>query len=696
MASVLEAIMQPDEAAIKAHLELLFAPLREDYPQGLIEICHGSDKPSKAAYFNLHKDGIADAVAFAASRARAGENLYVGVNPRKSSTHLAKRASDTDVECAIWQFADIDKAESLEGLSKKLRALPPFASVNTGTIPHRRPHLYWLLDEPVFNMPEWTLRQRGIAEALGGDAVINPSRIMRLAGTVNFPPQHKVQRGYRVETVTLKTEFEDEREPVVPGLIATAFPTSFFSSAENMVNNSCEVVPQGKTTLAAMVPTRLHDLIEACRAGSEWHNSMIRLVAHMAARGRTDAEILGLADHITLAGYSADQTRSDMWKALRSAREKWGLPEPEELAVEQEEAAREEADAIFQLLDIDELDALPPPSWLVHELIVDDGLSVLYGDPGAGKSFFAIDLGLRLAHGMDWHGREARPTGVLYIAGEGARGLGKRIKGWRHKHAMDGMDAPFLLLPVAVELLDEKQRAKLLRTIDAACERAGFKIGLIVVDTVSRALAGADENGQEAMGAFVKACDAIRQHAGGAVLGVHHSGKDKDRGMRGSTVLLGACDAVFRLQKSESLVTFKTEKQKDAEQGDDLFFDMEQVAWAAGLQEEQRTLIPALKVKQAPDGVSAEQGISMDMIRRAFGRMADAWGAGRPMSPHARARTEGRYAPLIFMREIGGKADDWAELITAWLETDCLAWEQMDSKSKRMGLRVLAVPGAQN
>jgi hypothetical protein len=295
---------------------------------------------------------------------------------------------------------------------------------------------------------------------------------------------------------------------------------------------------------------------------------------------------------------------------------------------------------------------------------------------------------------MEWHGREAHQTGVLYIAGEGARGLGKRIKGWRYKHAMDGVEAPFLLLPVAVELLDEKQRGKLLRTIDAACKRAGFEIGLIVVDTVSRALAGADENGQEAMGAFVKACDAIRHHAGGAVLGVHHSGKDKDRGMRGSTVLLGACDAVFKLSKAETLVTLKTEKQKDAEQAADLYFDMEQVAWASGLQEEQRTLVPALKTKASAEIGQRDDAISMDMIRRAFGRMADAWGAGRPLSPHPRARTEGRYAPFIFMREIGGKAEDWAALITAWLETECLAWAQTDSKSKRMGLQVLAMPGA--
>lgn len=691
MASVVESIMQPDEPTIKAHLETLFAPLREEYPAGLIEICYGPDKPNKAAYFNLHKDGIADATAFAASRARAGENVYVGVNPRKHTVTMSKRASDADVEIAVWQFADIDKAESLEGLGKKLRPLPPYFTVDTGTIPHRRPHLYWLLDEPVRNMEAWTQRQSGLAGQLGGDAVINPSRIMRLAGSVNFPPTHKVQRGYRVEVVTLKTEFDDEREPVAPDMIANAFPAPIFLPSANEVRNSGEVVPAGMTTLQAMRSTQLHELLEACRSGTEWHNNMIRLVAHLAAKGRANAEILAMADHITLPGYTVAQTQRDMLQALQSARVKWALPEPEDKPVEQEEATRESADSTFDLLDFDQLEALPPPSWLVHELLVDDGLSVIYGDPGAGKSFVSLDLSLRLAHGMEWHGRAATQTGVLYIAGEGARGLGKRIKGWRYKHACEGIDAPFLLLPVAVELLDEQQRAKLLRTIDAAKDRAGFHIGLIVVDTVSRALAGADENGQEAMGAFVKACDAIRQHAGGAVLGVHHSGKDKDRGMRGSTVLLGACDAVIRLTKAESLVTLKTEKQKDAEQADELFFDMEQVTWACGLQEEQKTLVPVLKTKAHAD--VAEQRITIPMIHRAFGQIVDAWTAGNPLSHKPQTRKDGRFAPLIFARQIGGKADEWESLLTDWLTTDCLMFDQVDNHTKRRGLRVLALPG---
>jgi hypothetical protein len=541
-------------------------------------------------------------------------------------------------------------------------------------------------------MAAWTERQSGLAAALGGDAVINPSRIMRLAGTVNFPPPHKVQRGYRVERVGLKTEFDDEREAVQPEMIAGAFPPPA-KTHDSLPALTDYQPPEGKNTLQAMMRTTTSDLLDACRSGHEWHNNMIRLVAHLAAIGRSTAEIMAMADYITLSGYSVDQTRYEMMQALIGARKKWALLEPSELPVEAEEAAREPADSIFPMLDFTELDGLPAPTWLVDELIVDDGLSVIYGDPGAGKSFMALDLALRLAHGMDWHGRATTPVGVLYIAGEGARGLARRIKGWRAKHGMEGVDAPFLLLPVAVELLDESQRAKLLRTIDAAIERAGFRIGLVTVDTVSRSLGGADENGQEAMGGFVKACDAIRRHAGGSLLGVHHSGKDKDRGMRGSTVLLGACDAVIRLTKSETMVTLKVEKQKDAEQLPDMYFDMEEVRWASGLQEEQKTLVPALKPKKDA-AADDDQPITNAMIHRAFGRMTDAWMSGNPLSHKPQTRNDGRYAPMILKREIGGSAKEWESLIRAWLETECLVFDQVNSVTKRRGLKVLHIPAS--
>jgi hypothetical protein len=357
--------------------------------------------------------------------------------------------------------------------------------------------------------------------------------------------------------------------------------------------------------------------------------------------------------------------------------------EPEGVAVQ--------ASDTFQILDLDELENLPSPEWLVKELVVDDGLTVIFGDPGAGKSFIALDMALRLSLAMDWHGTETKQVGVLYIAGEGARGLGKRVKGWRREHGKQGAEAPFMLLPVPVALLDPEQRAKLLRTIDEAIRRAGFAIGLVVIDTVSRSLAGAGENGADEMGAFVSACDIVRAHIGGAVLGVHHSGKDKEKGMRGSTVLLGACDGVIRVSKDGELVTLKTEKQKDAEESAPIHMRMKKVSWPIEGDEWQSTLVPFLTA----DRPAVREEMNNEQVAQAFEILSKAWNAGRPLSTAPQVRGQGRYAPSVISKGIGCSEKLVSEYLTNWLENQCIAIEVFDTDSKVKGLRVInsIVPG---
>jgi len=671
-------MINPDVKIIHSFLDHLFEKAREEYPQGLIEIRYGKGKSlSSNALFGNNERQINEAAQFAAAMNADGHNVYVGVNPRKPNT--IGFPDDTDVEIAFWQFADLDKSESLASAGAKMLGCPPTMAVTTGTIPSRRAHLYWELEEPVRNLEEWRNRQRGVADQLQGDSVINPSRVMRLAGTVTYPPQHKIERGYQVECSTFRSDFPDERPPINPGDFAQAYPAK--AVALELVAQPSESL----NTLQAMVqrPNDVNTLIAACQAGDEWHNHMIRLVASLATNGRSDTEILALAHEITMPGYTVDATRKDMWVALQGARRKYAAPEGGTVDLV-------DPDEIFELFDIDQIAAMPPPSWLIHEMLVEDGLTILYGDPGAGKSFISLDMGLRLAHGMDWHGKATKPTGVLYIAGEGVRGIGKRIKGWRMKHGMEGVDAPFLLLPVAVEILDEAQRGKLLRTIDAAVERAGFHIGLIEIDTVSRALSGADENGQEAMGQFVKACDAIRRHANASVLGVHHSGKDKDKGMRGSTVLLGACDASIRVSKTEKIVVLKTEKQKDAEEADPIYMEMETMRWAAGLEEEQTTLVPVLK-----EGAVQSEGsetLSREQIMKAFGLIADAWGERKPLSMAIQTRNIGRFAPSVLSKAVGCTSKTMEQFLIAWLENKMLEVDICDHRNKVKGLRILELP----
>jgi len=340
---------------------------------------------------------------------------------------------------------------------------------------------------------------------------------------------------------------------------------------------------------------------------------------------------------------------------------------------------------IFELLDIDELENLPPPTWLVHELIADHGLSILYGAPGTGKTFIALDMSLRIAHGLDWHGSKTCQAGVLYIAGEGARGIGKRVKGWRREHGLDGVTAPFLALPVPVQMLDENDRKKLLRTIEAAIARMEWQVGLVVIDTVSRALAGQDENGQEAMTLFVNACNAVQTFTGGAVLGVHHSGKDTTKGMRGSTVLLGGCDASICLNRDEDgRVKLEVEKQKDAEQGEPIMVTLKKVFWEVD-GGEQSTLVP---YKSDAPAIMSRQ-LSTTEARAIFELVALAWADKSPWSTAPQSKRRGRYLPSLMAGKYGITEESALGYVIGWQENGLMRHGVCDAANKVSGLEVV-------
>lgn len=63
-------------------------------------------------------------------------------------------------------------------------------------------------------------------------------------------------------------------------------------------------------------------LIAAIKGGHDWHDNMLRLVAHWIARGRSDTEILAWAEPLTLAGFTVDATAADMRVMVDGARRK--------------------------------------------------------------------------------------------------------------------------------------------------------------------------------------------------------------------------------------------------------------------------------------------------------------------------------------------------------------------------------------
>lgn len=399
MATVVSAIIEPDVEVIKSHLETLFGVAREDYPGGLIELRFGATKLDRFAYFGMAPERIAEAAEFAANRNKEGCNIYVGVNPRKPSTNTRYAGDTGDVEIAFWQFADIDDAEAVVHAVERAASLKPTMTVTTGTVPHKRPHLYWQLEEPVRNLGPWTERQRGIAQQFQGDSVIDPPRIMRLAGSINFPPPHKLQRGYRVERVTMRTEFAEERAPVAPEQVAAAYPYV----PERQDPNTAQPA-KGQTTLSAMAHKSFDvaGRIQKARNDDKWRENVRALTAHWAGIGWSNVEILAMADHLTLAGYSVEETRKDMLRLTEDARSKWNFPDPDPVDIPDDEEREKAAELIVvDAFDFVEAD-IPVRPWLVPGALLAGYTHMLAAPGGSGKSLFTLQFAIALASGTQW------------------------------------------------------------------------------------------------------------------------------------------------------------------------------------------------------------------------------------------------------------------------------------------------------
>jgi len=222
---------------------------------------------------------------------------------------------------------------------------------------------------------------------------------------------------------------------------------------------------------------------------------------------------------------------------------------------------------------------LKPIEWVVDDYVEADSLCQVFGDPGSGKSFVAIDLACCIATGRAWHGHDVRQGAVFYIAGEGHNGLARRFRAWELGNDADISDAPIYKSHRAAQLYDATEAALVAQSIKEMILDAGCEPSLIVIDTLARNMGG-DENSTQDMNAFIQHLDIyMRQPYKCCVMLVHHSGTaDKERG-RGSSTVRGAIDAEYKVSIDEGTKTVQVEakKMKDADKPATLNFGLTQI-----------------------------------------------------------------------------------------------------------------------
>jgi hypothetical protein len=184
------------------------------------------------------------------------------------------------------------------------------------------------------------------------------------------------------------------------------------------------------------------------------------------------------------------------------------------------------------------------------------GVGVAYAEPAAGKTAILVDLGLHIAAGLEYRNRRVEQQPVIFVALEGHGGIENRVVAAAEHLGLE--DVPFALFKTGDNFRDPAAARKV-----AAVARQLGGSPLIMIDTLTAALAGGSDCDPKDVGALLDNIKTELVAQGCTVLVIHHTGKDLSRGARGWSGLLAAIDVEFEISRDGDLRTLRISKMRD-------------------------------------------------------------------------------------------------------------------------------------
>jgi Bifunctional DNA primase/polymerase, N-terminal/AAA domain len=429
---------------------------------------------------------------------------------------------------------DVDPAE---GAAETLAALPPLPPTRRHRTPHGR-HL-------VFRAPIGTRGAKlgpGVTVRGVGSYVVLPGSTLVDGGTYQVLDDHPAAEApvWLLERLANHTPQEGAH------LVAE-------------IDVDAAVLPRHLRAIMAEDPG-------VDRSGQVWE-----LVAAALEWGLHDGEVLFLARRFTpaVAKY-LERLDEEIGRALAKGRDQHqhpgqpcdraGCPNtPEWMGGSPKTPANRFRAGV---LSFGQVLARPVPVYLVDGLVVVHTIAVLFGRSTVGKSFVALDWALTSATEGDWLGRRVESGPVLYVASEGADGLGPRLRAWSQEHGgLVPADGAFEVYPLPVNLRDRTEVGELVAYV------AERRFLLTVVDTLNRSIGGGNENAPDVMGPAFEAADQVRRaHDYSTPLVIHHA-NDEGR-VRGHKSWEGNAQTIISARSSGGVLSLSTDPEHGGKQKD--------------------------------------------------------------------------------------------------------------------------------
>jgi len=722
--SNVQPMIEPDAEQMRRHVAHLFEGFLDGCHEGRIELAWTDGRDGRlrhAAIFGTDQLDELVARAFAENR-KPGQNVYIGQALRKPDIPPFGRCKDEDFFALTAFYVDIDDDTTATAVtSYRHRGCPPTGVTITGRQPHMRAQMLWRINRPERDPHACRIQNLALAEALGGDTtVVNPSRVMRLGGSIAWP----VKEGRVIE----RTEFlifDDGRpKSYLPEQIAKAFPPaqaplrSMPESQRERNDSDTLHTPASSHTPLQIGSSNVS--VEAClarvRAGDHWHDNLVRLTGHWIARGWSDAEILTAAEALTLPGYTVAQTRREVGSMLAGGRRKWGIASPDHAVDEQPAPSID----LMQWTADRYAGEARPITWLCRGTIPLGVAALIAAMGGLGKSYLALDLALQIAAGVA--GLE-QPRKILggRIAVEGTAAVVTAEDSFDAVHRrLNRIDptARRLRHPkrlIVLPLPDAGGPRPLIASNGKALARTPFfedlkrqlmqlpDLRLVVIDPL-QAFVLADVNADPAAAQFLwSAMAELATATGATILLTHHmrkdgmltiaNGDDARESIRGTTALVDGARLAYALWKLDdeaarpicNTLQIPFERGRVV-RGAVVKANDEADHNAHTYKREESGLLVQLETE--PDDQPPERTFSLAQAREVLKEVDRRFNEGKSPFSHA-SQGGARYLGHYLQRQYGMSKKAAADLIADWMNNGIVTTEEYDRKNNKVGLKVL-------
>lgn len=508
-------------------------------------------------------EGIADATAHIAAMNKHKLNAYVVVNPIDAEVRIeaGKAAKDEHIIGSVFHWADGDDAQAADNIRNFVGPRPTFY-VLTGTTPCARPHVYWELEEPTRNLEAWNKTQKAIAATLKTDpSVVNASRIMRIAGTVNWPKPKKQAKGYVAEVTALHIYDEAERPLVTSERMARAFTGGATEAPTSGFHIETGTHDQKSADHYA-------DILRRARTDGEKHTGVRDLAASLAGAGvpRHMAE--------AIVKEACPVWDEGVINLIDTAYAKFYQPE-HHVSFDHAPAATPDAAAGWKVQTAADFTAdFVAPEYLIDGVIQRGRLYTLTAPTGSGKTAVMLYIGTAMSRGESVCDRETEPGDVIYMAGENPDDVRGRIIATMDEQGIDPRECRLHFIAGTFSIRQDMKLIK--QAVDALPN-----VTMVVVDTLAAYFDGDDSNSNAQMLDFARVLRSITTAASKpAVIVPAHPVKNAAKNNltpMGGSALLNEVDGNLCLWKRDAAVELHWQGKHRGAEFAPLMFEMKGV-----------------------------------------------------------------------------------------------------------------------